>query len=89
MRCCAALAACLCEAGRGLLLPAPLGPLGAAAAAALTPCPPPPSQLSDLLNWHRKCTQRCTAAVPLGMALAARFDLNRNVPPRCLLTEER
>lgn len=44
-------------------------------------------QLSDFLNWHRKCTERCSAAVPLGQQLAAQFDLNRNVPPRCLLTE--
>lgn len=41
--------------------------------------------LAHFLQWHRAATGTCTAAVPLGRALAARWDLNRNVPQRCLL----
>lgn len=40
--------------------------------------------LAHFLQWARQATGTCEAAVPLGRALAARYDLERNVPPRCL-----
>lgn len=44
-------------------------------------------ELSNFFDWKRKCTARCPGAVALGEALGARYDLNRNVPPWCLLVE--
>ena len=43
--------------------------------------------LSNFFNWARESTAICTAAVPLGQALARRYNLTRNVPARCLRTE--
>ena len=40
--------------------------------------------LAHFLEWAREATETCDAAAPLGRALAARYDLARNVPPRCL-----
>lgn len=40
--------------------------------------------LAHFLEWARQATATCSAAVPLGRALAARYDLQRNVPQRCL-----
>lgn len=45
--------------------------------------------LSSFFDWKRKCTARCEGAVAVGTALGARYDLNRNVPPRCLEMERR
>jgi hypothetical protein len=40
--------------------------------------------VAHFMKWHRAATERCTDAVPLGTALAARYDLRRNVPEWCL-----
>lgn len=45
--------------------------------------------LADFLFYHKKANDTCTSAVPLGQALAAKYDLTRNVPARCLDTERR
>lgn len=40
--------------------------------------------LQNFLKWNRQSTETCTGAVAMGQALARQFDLNRNVPERCL-----
>lgn len=45
--------------------------------------------LENFIHYHRTAKGVCTVAVPLGQALAARYDLSRHVPPRCLDTERR
>ncbi|KAL4428112.1 hypothetical protein ABPG75_002201 [Micractinium tetrahymenae] len=40
-------------------------------------------KITDFVRWSRDCTDTCTAGLPWGQKLAARFDLQRGVPKRC------
>ncbi|KAL4857679.1 Glycosyltransferase family 92 protein [Chlorella vulgaris] len=40
--------------------------------------------MAHFRKWARQSTDTCTRAVPLGQALALRYDLQRNVPQWCL-----
>jgi hypothetical protein len=40
--------------------------------------------LAHFLKWHRASSSTCLRAVEAGRALGRRYDLNRNVPERCL-----
>lgn len=40
--------------------------------------------MAHFRKWARQSTDTCTRAVPLGQALAVRYDLQHNVPQWCL-----